>query len=249
MTKIIIANWKMNPATEEEAVELAKRIDAENLVICPPFPFLKSVGQVIKKSKLGAQDLFWEGPTGPYTGEVSAAELKNVGVEYVILGHSERRKNLGETNDVIAKKVIAAVKEGLIPILCAGETWEQKMADEKEIVISDQIRTGLSELSKLKMENWKLKIYIAYEPIWAISTGSRGVADYPGNTIATIIFIKKLLEKINYNFETHFLYGGSVSSKNAEEFLKHEEIEGALVGGASLKPDEISAIVRAGQAG
>ena len=244
MSKLIIANWKMNPATEEEALELAKATDNENLVICPPFPFLKPVASVIKKSKLGAQDLFWEGLTGPYTGEVSAAELKSVGVEYVIIGHSERRKVLGETNDVIAKKIVAAVKEDLIPILCVGETWEQKMADEKEIVLSDQIRIGLSLIPKPYTLN---PIYIAYEPIWAISTGGRGVADHPSDTIMTISFIKKLLEKLKYDFAVHFIYGGSVSAKNAEDFLKQPEIEGALVGGASLKPEEMAVIIKAAE--
>ena len=230
----------MNPASVAEAIELAKATDHNNLVICPPLPFLKSVREVIKKARLGAQDLFWEGPTGPYTGEVSAAELKNIGVEYVIIGHSERRKNLKESNDIIAKKVAAAVKGGLIPILCVGETWEQKMADEKEIVISDEIRIGLSLIPKPYALN---PIYIAYEPIWAISTNNRGVADYPDDTILTISFIKKLLEKLNYKFKTHFIYGGSVTSKNAADFLKHEEIEGALVGGASLRPEEMNIIL------
>lgn len=242
MNKLIIANWKMNPASIAEAEALAKATDYENLVICPPFPFLSVVASVIKKAQLGAQDLFWEGPTGPYTGEVSAAELKNLGVKYVIIGHSERRKNLGETNEVIAKKVVAAVNEGLIPIICVGETWEQKIADEKEIVLSDEIRAGLGALAKLEgCEN--KNIYIAYEPIWAISTSGRGVADHPGDTIVTIGFIKKLLERLNYKLDNHFIYGGSINSKNAAEFLKHEEIEGALVGGASLRPEEVAAIL------
>ncbi len=232
----------MNPASVAEAIELAKATDNENLVICPPFPFLKAVKEVIQKAQLGAQDLFWEGPTGPYTGEVSAAELKNLGVKYVIIGHSERRKNLGETNEAVAKKIAAAIKEDLIPVLCVGESWEQKMADEREIVLSDEIRTGLGELAKLPNHETK-KIYIAYEPIWAISTSGKGVADHPGDTIVTIDFIKRLLEKLNYKFDTHFIYGGSINSKNAAEFLKHEEIKGALVGGASLKPEEMRIIM------
>lgn len=245
MAKIIIANWKMNPVSIEEAVELAQATDYENLVMCPPFPFLKAVGSVISKAKLGAQDLFWEGPVGPFTGEVSATELKKIGVQYVIIGHSERRKNLGETDEMVGKKFVAAVKNGLIPILCVGETWEEKQSGEKEKVLKEQIKTAFQ---KLKIDppvgGLKLKIYVAYEPVWAISTsGVNSHPDRPEDTLETIAFIKKVLSELNYNFDIKFIYGGSVNLQNAGDFLQHEEIEGALIGGASLKPEEMEKII------
>ena len=241
MSKLIIANWKMNPSSVLEAIDLAKETDCEDSVICPPFPFIKDVGLVIKKAKLGAQDVFWKNPAGPFTGEVSAAELKSLGVEYIIIGHSERRK-LGETNEMISQKLTTVLETGLTPILCVGETLEQKNSGQKEKVISEQIKVGFS-----KIENWKLKIenfYIAYEPIWAISVNPGAEVDSPENTLKTIDFIKKELVKLNIdNANISFLYGGSVNSINVESFLKHSNISGVLVGGASLKPEEINKII------
>jgi|SRR3989344_623252 len=230
MSKLIIANWKMNPASIAEAVTLAKETDANNLIVCPPFVFLKAVGEVLQKANLGAQDLFWNGPTGAFTGEVSAAELKDLGVEYVIIGHSERRINVGETNEMVAKKVATALKEGLIPILCIGETLEEKKTGLRDEVLKKQLEISLSQVSQLS------DVYVAYEPIWAISTNPNAEPDRPENTIEVINFLKK-------DFPVKFLYGGSVNANNAELFLQPKEIEGALVGGASLKKDQIKKIV------
>ncbi len=245
--KLIVANWKMNPVSVDEAIELAKATDRENVVICPPFVFIEEVAKVVNKGKLGAQDLFWAPPTGGaaggvVTGEVSAQELKNIGTEYVIIGHSERRQKLGETNQIVAKKFAAAIDKELIPILCVGETLEQKKSSEKEEVIKEEI---ISAFQNLKIKNWKLKIFIAYEPIWAISTNKNAKPDKPENTLETISFIKEILRDLDKNLSrfTHFLYGGSVNSKNAGEFLKYEEIEGALIGGASLIAEEFNKIV------
>ena len=239
--KLIIANWKMNPASVAEARELAKATDYKGTVLCPPFSFLEAVKGVIEKARLGAQDLFWKNPTGPFTGEVSAAELKSLGVEYVIIGHSERRQ-LGETNEVISQKLAAALEAGLMPVLCVGETLEQKNSGQKEKIISEQIKVAFGQLSKVKGQ-MSGDVYVAVEPVWAISTNSGAEVDTPENTLKTIDFIKKelLLLKIS---NVRFLYGGSVNSGNAESFLKHLAIEGALVGGASLKPEEMSKIMQ-----
>ncbi len=218
MQKLIVANWKNNPVSVAEAIKLAKETDHENLVICPPFNFLRDVASVIKKSPLGAQDLI----------ESSVSELKSLGVRYVIIGHSDRRK-LGETNEIIAQKIAIAVKEGFMPILCVGETWKEKQSGKKEEVLREQIKPASQ---KFEIRNSKFEIYVAYEPVWAISTSGSGQIDNPLESLETIKFLKELVN-------AHFLYGGSVTSKNIRDYLKYEEIEGALVGGASLLPEEI----------
>ena len=239
MSKLIIANWKMNPATIEEAVELARATDHKQLVICPPFIFLEELSRIIDQSQLGAQDLFWEGEIGAFTGEISPQELKNLDVSHVIIGHSERRQNLGETNEMVAKKLVTAIEVGLIPILCVGETLAQKEAGQREAIIEEEITIALTGIESDQ------PIYIAYEPIWAISTNPDAEPDKPENTLEVIGFIKKLVQEINPAIisQLHFLYGGSVNSQNAAEFLQHDEIEGALVGSASLQPKEISKIL------
>src|SRR3989344_4632314 len=199
MNKLIIANWKMNPATTKEAIRLAQESDVEGLVICPPFLFLEEVSKIIKKAKLGAQDCFWE-EKGAYTGEISPKELKSLGVKYVIIGHSERRQNLGETDEIVAKKIIAAVNNNLTPILCVGETKEERASGKTEEVVKRELKIGLS-----------------------------------------------LLANQPHTLNPKIIYGGSVNSKNEKSFLKHKEIDGALVGGASLKSKEIKKIVEIGK--
>jgi triosephosphate isomerase len=236
--KYIIANWKMNPASLDEAKKLAKASDVEGLVICPPFLFIEEVGLKIKKAKLGAQDLFWE-EKGAFTGEISTEELKSVGAEYVIIGHSERRKNLGETDEMVAKKMAAALKAGLKPILCVGEPREIRDKGKTKEFVENELRIGLSRIITEPAE-----IVVAYEPIWAIGTGN---PDTPENMANMVKFIKDLLVKLGSKLKAHVIYGGSVTSANAESFLKYKEIEGALVGGASLKGDEITKIVEIGK--
>ncbi len=234
MAKLVIANWKMNPVTEAEAVALAQRSDHENLVICPPFPFLKAVAGALKKANLGAQDLFWKSPTGAFTGEVSAAELKDAGVRYVIIGHSERRLNLGETDEMIARKLTVAVKEGLVPVLCVSEEWPE------------QIKADLSQLH-VAITPERFPILIAYEPLWAVSTSSEeAVPDTPEHTAEVISGIKNLLTEMNYKFNVKFLYGGSVDWKNADRYFELKEVDGVLVGAASLNPEEIIKIANYG---
>ena len=237
MDKIIIANWKMNPASLKEAEKLAKESDVDRLIICPPFLFLEAVSQTIHQAKLGAQDLFWE-DKGAYTGEVSPIELKNLGVEYAIIGHSERRQNLGETDKIVAKKIAAAVDNDLTPILCVGETKDERAAGKTEEIIKRELKIGLSLLAN---QPHTLNPIIAYEPIWAIGTGT---PDTPENMLNMVKFIKETLVTSGYTLNPKIIYGGSVNSQNAEEFLKHEEINGALVGGASLKSEEIIKIVK-----
>lgn len=230
MSKVIIANWKLNPQTTDEAVVLAKASDDENLIVSPPFPFLGSVAAALKYAKLGAQDLFWEAE-GAYTGEVSGSQLVKIGVQYVIVGHSERRRHLGETDEMVAKKFLAALKNNLIPVLCVGETKAEREAGETREILNQQLKF-MSRISK------DAACIVAYEPVWAIGTG---MADKPADTIEIIAMIRKNLE----NFKNlRIIYGGSVTSANAEDFLKHKEIEGALVGGASLKPEEIKEILQ-----
>ncbi len=239
MKKIIIANWKMNPDTELETVSLTQKIDSENLIIAPPYPFLGAVRKSQKLSKLGAQDVFWE-TKGAYTGEVSAVQLKSLGVQYVILGHSERRI-LGETNDVVVKKVRAAMNLGLIPIICIGDGLSDKMAGKSEVAAMNQLSPVMETLKTFKSG----KIIFAYEPVWAISTQKDAKPDTPENAKNMILKIKnKVLDEGLKGLEFHFIYGGSVNGLNAGGFLKYDEIEGALVGGASLKPDELTRILK-----
>jgi len=240
MNKLIIANWKMNPATTKEAIRLAQESDVEGLVICPPFLFLEEVSKIIKKAKLGAQDCFWE-EKGAYTGEISPKELKSLGVKYVIIGHSERRQNLGETDEIVAKKIIATVNNNLTPILCVGETKEERASGKTEEVVKRELKIGLSLLAN---QPHTLNPIIAYEPIWAIGTG---IPDTPENMVNMVKFIKETLVASGYTLSPKIIYGGSVNSKNEKSFLKHKEIDGALVGGASLKSKEIKKIVEIGK--
>lgn len=233
MSKIIIANWKLNPSSPVDAEKLAKDSDIKDLIIAPPFPFLEFVAAIIKKATLGAQDLFWE-DSGAYTGEVSGAQLKALEVGHVIIGHSERRKNLGETDEMVAKKVAIAVKDGLKPIICVGETREQRDKNKTVEVVEQEVRIGLSRVSGTKEE-----IIVAYEPIWAIGTGN---PDTPESMLKMVKLIKEVAARVDIK-NIRCIYGGSVTSKNAEEFLKNKEIEGALVGGASLDGEEIKKIV------
>jgi triosephosphate isomerase len=236
MSKIIVANWKMNPESLAEAQKLAKASDLEGLIICPPFPFIPAVAKIIKKAELGAQDVFWE-ERGAYTGEVAGVQLKDLGVKYVIVGHSERRKNLGETDEMIAKKIAAGVKAGLTPILCVGETKAEREANKTQAVVKQQLKIGLSLIENLPIKNF----IIAYEPVWAIGTGT---PDTPASTLSVIQLIKSVT--VHLPFGTRVIYGGSVNAGNVKDFLQHQQIEGALVGGASLKSAEIKAIVKNG---
>lgn len=249
MTKFLIANWKMNPPTFNGAKNILKAVLGQNFsnskiktIICPPFVWLKPLIDFSKnKIDFGVQNVFWE-DNGAFTGEISPKMIKNIGVKYVILGHSERRKNLAETNEMINKKIKQVLKNDLIPILCVGEDFKIRkkgMVGVKKFVLN-QIKKDLAGLVNLD-KNYE--IILAYEPIWAISTSNIGIADTPRNASLIIEFIKNNLKKIG--FKNYFvLYGGSVNSLNILEFLKQKNIDGALVGGASIKINEFKKMIQ-----
>ncbi|MDP3975199.1 MAG: triose-phosphate isomerase [Candidatus Jorgensenbacteria bacterium] len=238
MKKLIVANWKMNPATVAQAIRLARAEDAPGVVIAPPFPFLGAVRKVLKKSHLGAQDAFWI-PKGAYTGKVSAHQLKHLRVMYVIIGHSERRA-LGDTDEIVNKKVKAAFKEGLKVVLCVGEprTVRRQGIGAAKRFVAAQLKKGLTGTKNLKLKTKNL--IVAYEPVWAIGSGT---ADKPAEAAAMARFVKDFLKTKNYKLTTLVLYGGSVTSRNAAAFLGQEEIDGALVGGASLSSQQLRKII------
>lgn len=212
-----------------------KNIKGVETVICPPFIYLP----LFKGLTLGAQNCFWE-EKGAYTGEVSALMLKNMGVEYVILGHSERRKYFEETDEEINKKVKSVLSAGLKIILCVGETDEERKKGKKTQVIKDQLIKGLEGVSRAAMGD----ISIAYEPVWAIGTGNNCSVD---ETMTSVLFIRQTLSNL-YNRETadktRILYGGSVNGDNSGSYIKEALANGLLVGGASLKADEFLKIVK-----
>lgn len=228
MEKILVANWKLNPETLEEAKDLASKTDLEGVILCPPVLFLEEVKSVLKRAKLGSQDVFFE-DEGPFTGEISPSQLKGLGVEYSIVGHSERRSHLNEADEMINKKVKAALDENITPILCVGESKEIHDQGEDAVreFIKDQLGKDLSGVEE--------GVVVAYEPIWAIGTK----AEDPQEAASTISYIKELLDK-----NTPVLYGGSVNKENIESFVKEDAIDGFLVGGASLDPDQFNSIAQ-----
>lgn len=243
---VIIANWKTNPATVKEAVLLAQKIEQgtakfKNVetIITPPFPFLIPVLEVLKKSKLGAQTTFWTAG-GPYTGEVSWLQLKNLGVSHVILGHSERKIHLGESDEAINKKTLAVLENNMTAILCFGE--RERMGNDIPIILEDQLKKALRGVRKDKIKN----LIVAYEPIWAISTTPNSLPDTPDNAFRAVIFIGKILANLYGSRSAklvRIIYGGSVMAKNIKGFLKEGKMRGALVGGASLVAEEFVKVV------
>ncbi len=239
MAKLIVANWKSNPDTFEGAIRLAKSSDFKNIVIAAPYPFLGTVGRTIKRATLAAQDVFWQG--GPFTGEVSPAQLKNLKVKYVIVGHSERRRYLAETDEMINQKVKAALRAGLKVILCVGEdrAVHQRGSAAIKRFISNQIKKDLPK----KLTSYRTnELVLTYEPIWAISTEKGSQPDTPEQAAKIITYLKGLLATAYGLRATRVLYGGSVNGRNAAGFLAQPQIDGVLVGGASLKLGEIRKI-------
>jgi len=245
---LVAGNWKMNTTvTEAEALvqdmlDRLDRIKGVEKVLCPPFVSLVAVNMMLQDSsiKLGAQNMHFE-VKGAYTGEVSPPMLADL-CEFVILGHSERRWYFGETDEIVNKKVKAALGNGLKPILCVGERLEEKEAGKTQEVISRQVELGLASIKPAVLSEAK-NLVIAYEPVWAIGTGK--AADSKG-AAATIKFIRNILAKL-WNRDiaqgSRILYGGSVTSDNIAEFVAQPEIDGALVGGSSLKAEEFLSIV------
>ena len=237
--KIIAGNWKMNK-TPSEAVELAKMLkakvdtDKSDVVFCVPAIDIIPVGEVIKGTNiaLGAENVYFE-DKGAYTGEISAPMLKDAGVKYVIVGHSERRQYFGETDEDVNKKIKKILEYGMTPIMCCGETLEQREMDITIEHIRMQIKKGLYGLTAEDIE----KVVIAYEPIWAIGTGKTATSQQAQEVCAEV---RKVVGEV-YGADTaekiRIQYGGSVNGKNAAELFAMADIDGGLVGGASLKED------------
>ncbi len=240
----VCGNWKMNTDLASakglaEALKAAKTSKVE-VGACPPFVYLSAVAQVLKGSQvsLGAQDVYFE-KEGAFTGEISAGMLVNVGCTYAIIGHSERRHVIGETDELANRKVHAALAGGLKPILCVGELLEEREAGKTEEVVKRHVTKGLSGVSASDAA----KVVIAYEPVWAIGTGRTAT---PEQANEVHVFIRKLLADM-FGAETasaiRIQYGGSVKPENTFELMSCSEVDGALVGGASLKADSFAKII------
>jgi triosephosphate isomerase len=248
--KVIAGNWKMNKNVDESAMlinELKDRLrdvaDGVEVVLCPPFTSLSTANQLLRGSrlKLGAQNMHFA-EEGAYTGEVSARMLKSIGCEYVILGHSERRTYFNESDEIINRKVKKALASDLRPIVCVGETLEERERDLTEVVVTKQVKGVLDAIPSVDLR----RIVIAYEPVWAIGTG-RNATPQQANDVHRLI--RSLISEMYDPPAGDALiiqYGGSVKPDNAVDLLSQPDIDGALVGGASLQADSFTGIVKAG---
>lgn len=246
LTPLIAGNWKMN-TTIHEGVELViklrdhlKGVDAVEVVLAPPFVSIYHIGHVVADSpiKLCAQNLFWE-KNGAWTGEVSPVMLKAAGCQYVIVGHSERRQHFGETDEVVNKKVVAALREGLKPIICVGETLEQRESGKALETVTSQVKRAISGIGGAIRD-----VTLAYEPIWAIGTGktsSPEAAEEVHNAVRELLYESTSPENVRC---VRIIYGGSVKPGNIDSLMAQPNIDGALVGGASLKAEDFARIVK-----
>ncbi len=248
---IIAGNWKMNQ-THTEAISLVqtfsyelneKDYDRVEIVMCPPYTALRSVQLVIEGENLpiglGAQNLYWE-DEGAYTGEIAGPFLKALNCTYVIVGHSERRKFFDETDETVNKRTQAAFRNELVPIVCVGETLEERESGSTEDVVGRQIRDGLAGLTPEQVRS----VVVAYEPVWAIGTGK---AATPEDANATIAFVRRTIGSLagdDVANAVRIQYGGSVSAGNIAQLMAQPDIDGALVGGASLDPKSFAMIVK-----
>jgi len=244
---IIAGNWKMNN-NSAESVELVSQLKEMisgakevEVVVAPPYTALSSVATAIRGSTiaLSSQNIFWE-EKGAFTGEISPAMLKDVGCQYAIIGHSERRQYFGETNETVNKRLKAALGASLTPIVCIGETLEEREADKTLTVIEQQVKVGLAGISSGEME----KVVIAYEPVWAIGTGKTAT---PEQAQEVHQFIRGILAQVfgeGVAEGIRILYGGSVKPDNVDQLMSQKDIDGALVGGASLKADSFARIIQ-----
>lgn len=252
-TVLIVGNWKMNKTASDAATfirALSERLHGLSshveLVVAPPFTALESVRTALGPSaliQLGAQDMFWE-DQGAYTGEVSAPMLVDIGCRYVILGHSERRTLFGEQNDGIQKKIRAALKHGLRPILCIGESLEQRESGTTDDVLTQQLNESLSGFTAEALDG----ITVAYEPIWAIGTGKSATAEQAVTAHQTIRRVLAATISPAIADSTRILYGGSVTPQNIESLLASNQVDGALIGGACLQVDSFATIASAASA-
>ncbi len=248
---IIGANWKMNRGSSVEAKDMLQKLiplvkDVKNVdvAICAPFTVLAVVNSEIKNTnlKLGAQNMYFE-DKGAFTGEISPHFLKSVGCEYIILGHSERRDIFKETDELVNKKLKKALALNIIPIVCIGEHLEEREANKTNDVLQRQMNDSFKDLKKEEIS----KLVIAYEPVWAIGTGKTAT---PQQAEEAHVFIRSLLAK-KYDKNTaetvRIQYGGSINAKNAEDLFKQKNIDGGLVGGASLEADSLASIVKSAE--
>jgi triosephosphate isomerase len=244
---LIAGNWKMYK-TSSEAVEFARQfipsvdgVADRDIMIAPAFTALEATAAALKGTAvaLGAQDLFWEAE-GAYTGQVSPRMLAACGCRYVIIGHSERRQYFGETDESVQRKIQAALKAGLIPVMCVGETEKQREAGQTFSILDKQIKNGLKDLVAAELDS----LVIAYEPVWAIGTGKTATADQAQEAHGFIRSLVQTLFGAELAAALRILYGGSVKPENISELMAMADIDGALVGGASLKADSFSKIVK-----
>ncbi len=243
---LIAGNWKMFK-TVHEAVYFVKELrlvvkdigDVE-IVIAPPFTAVHAAAEAARNTNIGvaAQDLYWEG-SGAFTGEVSGAMIKEAGAEYVIIGHSERRRLFGETDAIVNKKLLAAIASGLTPIVCVGETLEERERDETFSVLDRQIKEGLDRFTSNELS----ELVIAYEPVWAIGTGRNATAAQAGEAHAHIRQRLRQWFGADAADRCHVIYGGSVKPDNIRELIAEPDVDGALVGGASLEVKSFADIV------
>jgi triosephosphate isomerase len=249
MKLLVVANWKMNPQTLKGAKLLfnsvrrgLKKIKKVEVIVCPPFIYLSySLNSKFYtlNPKLGAQDCFWE-EKGAYAGEISPKQLSNFGCKYVILGHSSRRIWLGETDEIINKKIKAAISTKLNPIFCIGETEEEREKGQTQRALKYQIEQGLKKISRNKIKN----LVIAYEPVWAVGTGKP--CD-PEEAQKMGLLIRKIIAKkysLSIAKKIRIIYGGSINSKNARPYITGAKFQGLLIGGASLDHKEFIKIVK-----
>lgn len=246
----VAGNWKMN-TDSHTSIELVKGIAggssevagrSVHVAVLPPFVYLQAVAEALRPTSiaLGAQDIYHEAK-GAFTGEISASMLKDIGCTYVLCGHSERRHIIGETDELINKKVGAAISGGLLPILCVGELIEERKASKTEEVVTRHVRAGLAGLNAEKAS----AVTLAYEPVWAIGTGLTAT---PQQAQEVHSLIRKLLSEMygtELAEETRILYGGSAKPGNAADLMRQQDVDGLLVGGASLNADDFIAIIQA----
>ncbi len=257
MKKILMLNWKMQLSVNDSCV-LTKKIKDESvnlnlnkieLGLCPDFLSIQKISEITKNTeiKLGSQDAFWN-TKGAYTGEISPLFLKELNVEFIIVGHSERRTQLAESNETINKKIKTILENGITPILCVGENFEERQNNQKDLVIINQIKTALKDID---FKNLK-RLIIAYEPIWVIGSGQAIESNEAQETNAIIkqtmldIFYENGIELSEEDFrkKIQILYGGSVDSTNISSFLNEVDIDGVLVGGAGTKFETLSSLIK-----
>lgn len=246
MKNLIVANWKMNPVSQKEAKEIFDAIREgvrglkPEVIVCPPSVYLYASGFGEGVVSMGAQNMYFE-EKGAFTGEISASMIKDLGVEYVIIGHSERRKYFGETDEIINKKIKAAISAEVEQIFCVGETEEQRNNGQAEKAVEQQIKIGLKDVSDIA------GMVVAYEPVWAIGTGNNCEVEEAKKMKE---FIEKFLAEIygdDVLGKVRVIYGGSVNSKNSAGYIKEAGYNGLLVGGASLDAEEFIKIVKSAE--